>query len=134
MPLPIFITTEYLVYILKMKKISTLNKTEQKAIEEFKELLNKKYPKDIESVKLFGSKARGDFHKESDIDLMVVLKNANENKKDNISDTAYDLLLKYEVDISPRIYSLKEFNYLNDMPTVFMQIVKKEGIELWNKQ
>ena len=117
-----------------MKNISTLNKIEQEAIEEFKELLNKKYPKDIESVKLFGSKARGDFHEESDIDLMVVLKGADENEKDKITDAAYDLLLKYEVDISPRVYSSKEFNYLNNIPTVFMQIIKREGIELWNKQ
>jgi len=111
-----------------MKKISTLNKTEQKALKEFKELLNKKYPKDIVSIKLFGSKARGDFHKESDVDVMVVLKNENKSKskKDDIADAAYDLLLKYEVDISPRVYSLKEFNYLNNIPTVFMQIIRKE--------
>ena len=117
-----------------MKIISTLNKTEKKAVQEFKELLDKKYSKDITSVKLFGSKARGDFHKESDIDLMVVLKNANENKKDDISDLTYDLILKYRVDISPHIYSLKNFNYLNNIPTVFMQIVEREGIELWNKK
>ncbi|MGL5965052.1 MAG: nucleotidyltransferase domain-containing protein, partial [Fusobacteriaceae bacterium] len=34
----------------------------------------KKYIKEIEWVKIFGSRARGDFKKYSDIDLAIVLK------------------------------------------------------------
>jgi hypothetical protein len=51
----------------RLKKIN-LKDNERKALRELKERLLKKYP-GVEII-LYGSKARGDFDKESDIDLL----------------------------------------------------------------
>lgn len=52
----------------KLKKIN-LKDNERKALLELKGRLLKKYP-GVEII-LYGSKARGDFDKESDIDLLI---------------------------------------------------------------
>lgn len=107
-----------------------LTKIEYRVLSEFKRKLNRELPGEVLDLKLFGSKARGDFHKGSDIDILIVLKNLNKRNKDIIIDLSTEMLLKYGIDISTHIYSQKEFDYLNSIPTVFMQIFEKEAISL----
>ena len=52
---------------------SFLNKKEKLYLKELSEILSP-LKKDIVYFKLFGSKARGDFSKKSDIDLLLVVK------------------------------------------------------------
>lgn len=111
-----------------MKKIKHLSSNELKAVKEFKKKVNQNYQ--VVELKLFGSKARGDFSKDSDIDILLVLKRVSEKDKDEIYDLVNDILLKYEVDLSVKIFSKKEYDYLNKIPSVFMQLVQKEAIIL----
>lgn len=108
----------------------SLPKKEKGALDEFKKALLDKLDKDILELKLFGSKARGDFRKESDIDVLIVLKKADKKNQDIILNLAVKMLLKYGLDISPHIYSQKEFAYLNNIPTAFMQILDREAVPL----
>lgn len=57
----------------------------------------KKYKEKIEWVKIFGSRARGDYKEASDIDLVVFLRVSN--VIDNIRNDFYESDLKYTVDI-----------------------------------
>jgi len=81
-------------------------------------------------LKLFGSKARGDSRKDSDIDILVVLKSKSREKENFIIDLTVKILLEYGIDISPHIYSQKEYSYLNKIPSVFMQVIQKEAFAL----
>ena len=107
-----------------------LNKIEKKAAEEFKQLLENKLKEGFLAIKLFGSKARGDFHQDSDIDLIVVLQKADEKNKDKVFEAVMEILEKYEIYLSVHIYSEKEYNYLNSIPTVFMQLVQRDSITI----
>lgn len=107
-----------------------LSKTEKQALKEFKTKILEKLKGDVLELKLFGSKARGDFHKDSDIDVLVVLKNKTSRKEDFIFDLAVNNLLKYGIDLSIKIFSEKEYKYLNSIPTVFMQLFQKEAVSL----
>lgn len=113
-----------------MFKFSYLNKVEKKAIKEFKKLLKDELREQFLFIKLFGSKARGDFHKDSDIDLIVVLEASDEKIKDKIFDKVMEILNRYEVYLSIHIYSKKEYEYLNNIPTVFMQLVQRDSINI----
>ncbi len=111
-----------------MHKIKNLSFDESKAIEEFKQKITESYQ--VVELKLFGSKARGDFGKDSDIDLLLVLKRVSERDKDKIYDLVNDVLLKHCIDLSVKIFSQKEYDYLNNIPSVFMQLVQKEAVSL----
>lgn len=106
------------------------NQKLKKALQEFKEILIQKLGTQVLDLKLFGSRARKDFHRESDIDVLVVLKRATKENKKIVLDASVKILLKYGLDISPHIYPQKEFKYLNSIPSVFIQILKREAIAL----
>lgn len=107
-----------------------LPKNELHALKIFKSRLRTSLKTDQPELTLFGSYARGDFRKDSDLDLLVVLKKVILNKKNLISDLATDLFLQFNTDLSPHIYSKKEFQKLSQLETPFTLMVKKEGIRL----
>jgi len=112
-----------------------LNEIEKKAIEELIEKLKLIYGDNLVKVILYGSKARGDSTEDSDIDIMVVLKNFDkwEDEFNKIFDIVYEVETKYdyEVLISFIIKSQIEFN-ISNMP--LMLNVKDEGINLWMRE
>ena len=94
-------------------------------IEEIKNV-SKKYS-EIESVIIFGSVARDQAGKESDLDVCIVLK--NKNTKSNISNKILDLEEKYDTNINLVFtdYSFKELD------RQFIETVLREGITIYGK-
>ena len=111
------------------KYFSKIN-ARKKALLEFKKRLTKVLGEEIFEIKLFGSAAKGNFKKDSDLDVLIVLKSLSKKKKDFILTLSTEILLKYGVDISPRIYSKKEYLKEKNLPSIFMQILEKEAIPL----
>jgi len=80
----------------------------EKAIQSLKERLVELYGHDVE-LRIFGSAARGDYHENSDIDILVVLPSQVNNAiEEQVFDLAYDIELEYGVIIGTIVYS-KEF-------------------------
>lgn len=117
-----------------MAKYLSLN--EQKALDDFKKALLDKFGKGVLKLKLFGSKARGDFRKTdnigeiSDTDVFIVLKRTSLKKEDIIFEIATDILLKYNIDISPKIFSEKEYKEKMNLQIPLFLVVEKEGIAI----
>jgi len=65
----------------------------RKIVYELKEKITKKY--NLQEMRLFGSSARGDRKRESDIDIFICLSEINRKIEEDLFDTAYDLELKY---------------------------------------
>lgn len=97
---------------------------------EFKRKLLSALGKDILELKLFGSQAKGNFRKDSDIDVLIVLRSLSPKKEDFIIDLTCQILFDFGVVISPHIYSQEEYSYLNHLPSIFMQILKREALPL----
>ncbi len=114
-----------------MGKFAGLNNIEAIALESFKETLIKKYREKISLIELFGSKARGDFDKDSDIDLLVIIKKKNQKLIDYIYDTVIDVDINYSLDISLKIFSQAEYERLDTLKTPFIQNITREGVPLW---
>ena len=88
----------------------------------------------LKKIILYGSYARGDFNKSSDIDIMI-LTDLNEKEleqyKDKIYDIAYDIESEnnFEIEISPLIKNIDKYNArVNIVP--FYTNVQKEGVVL----
>ncbi len=87
------------------------------------------YKEDLHSLILYGSQARGDADKYSDIDVLVVLKRAFNYRQElnNTSEFISDLSLEYNTVISRAFISQDSF--LNDN-TPFLLNVRREGTTL----
>jgi len=78
------------------------------AVKELKATLRKNYGGEID-LKIFGSAARGDYTRYSDIDILVLLPGKVDNSlEEKIIDAAYDIELKYNVVFGIIVYG-KEF-------------------------
>jgi predicted nucleotidyltransferase len=89
--------------------------------------LEKIYGEELERVILFGSQARGDARADSDIDLLIVLKNPFDysTESDRISFLIADLCLEYNVLISCAFATNEQFQHHN---SGFFRNVRAEGI------
>ena len=120
-----------------MVKIKHLNTKEQKAVGEFIYKIIKKLKSKVVLVKLFGSKARGDYHKWSDIDILLVTKDKirfGSPEDDIIAKLKNEIILNYDIYISIVNLSLGEYEKYKNPPTPFIYWVNKEGINLWQRE
>lgn len=78
-------------------------------------------------ILLYGSKARGDFHKDSDIDVALIVKRKNWKEKSQILDLVYHVDLKHGIFISPRLLPQKILNAFIWRKTPFILNLKREG-------
>jgi predicted nucleotidyltransferase len=103
-----------------------------KAINEFVVQANKMFGNRMKKIILYGSYARGDFNKSSDIDIMILTDLTDEEiieYGEKIWDFAYDIQLENDVLLSVLIKNIDTFNYwLEAMP--FYMNVAKEGVVL----
>lgn len=86
----------------------------------------------LKKVILYGSYARGDYDKNSDIDLMI-LTDFNDNElveyRSKIRDLACELELENNIIISPLVRNIEKYNNrINIVP--FYMNVQKEGVVL----
>lgn len=86
----------------------------------------------VKKIILYGSYARGDYDKNSDIDIMVLTDLTNDEivkYRTQIWEHIYDIELENNIILSPLIKNIDEFNYWIDaLP--FYQNIQKEGVVL----
>ncbi len=111
-----------------------LTKREMEAVCEFIEEITRKYGGEIEFVRLYGSRARGEGGEGSDIDLLICVEGWDRRYLDELSDLSFDYLLKYDVLLSPIIYSEVEWISETKARTPFIKNIEREGIDLWERE
>ncbi|MPL98938.1 hypothetical protein SDC9_45150 [bioreactor metagenome] len=80
---------------------------------------------EIEKIILFGSVARGDDTKDSDIDILILT--TDEDKiEDDIFDIAFEILIEKNEYISPKIIPIEHYEKYKN--TSFYTNVNEEGI------
>ncbi|TEU21900.1 MAG: nucleotidyltransferase domain-containing protein [Anaerolineales bacterium] len=111
--------------------LSSLSPAEQAALEDFLNAVRGSLGSEVVDVQLFGSKARGDATPESDVDVLVVLRQDEPKLIDALYDLLLDVCLSHNVYISLKVFSETEYERLNHPRTPFMQSVAREGVALW---
>ena len=90
------------------------------------------YGKKLVTVLLYGSYARGDCEKDSDIDIVAIVHGGRselQNKLKEIWDISSDLELEYGTIVSPTVIPYEEFEkYKDDLP--YYRNIQKEGVEV----
>lgn len=107
-----------------------LSSSEQRALTEFRSRLRQAFGNRIVEMRLFGSRARGDSHEESDVDVLVLITQTERDIKHAIWDMANDLLLETDIYLSPLVMSVDEFHLLRDRERRLALDIEREGILL----
>jgi predicted nucleotidyltransferase len=112
---------------MKSIKDLKLKDNEIKAIEELKKIILGSYP-DAEII-LFGSKARGDFSEDSDIDVLILLyADVNSKLEEKIIGDIYDIELKYELLFGPIIINTNEWHNDYKGNPFFKENIQRDGM------
>ncbi len=115
---------------MKKKIPNNINNIIQYFVKGVNEILGNR----VKKVILYGSYARGDFQKSSDIDIMILTDLEDEELiqyRDKVWDFAYDVEYEnnFDITLSPLVKNIDKFNYwLGALP--FYMNVQKEGVVL----
>lgn len=104
-----------------------LTAQEEKAIVAFKERVLKLFGDQIVGFRLFGSRARGEGNEESDIDVLVLLKEAPASVRGQVFEISADIFLEFEIDISPLVMSEHHYEDMKRRERLLPMEIEREG-------
>ncbi|MFH1739280.1 MAG: nucleotidyltransferase domain-containing protein [bacterium] len=107
-----------------------LNDDERRWLEQYRLQLHRLYPGLIQDLVVFGSKARGESRQDSDLDLMVVIRDGDKAIKKDIAFLAYDLAVGTQAVPSIVVYTDAEKNQRIEQGISFMDSVQREGLSV----
>lgn len=109
---------------------SYLTASEQKAITAFVQAIKNRFGDRLEKVVLFGSAVRHERHEESDVDILVLIRNLVREEKEGVWDEASLLNVEWGTMLSPLVMTPEEFQNLQDRERRIAIDIITEGVEL----
>ena len=103
---------------------------EQRAIDAYLDRLHERFPGEILQVILFGSKARGDSDRWSDIDILTIVREESWPLREEINTLAAQVSLEYDVLLGPRVIGQERWERMERDRFSLYQNVITEGIPL----
>ena len=112
------------------KKYENLTEKEAEALDLLVNNLKNDLKDQLLQVQFFGSKCRGNFDQDSDIDVLLVVKKRTEEILEKIAEFHLDVDLKYDPNISLIIFSEYEYKKNKSLKSPFIDNVISEGVSL----
>jgi predicted nucleotidyltransferase len=107
-----------------------MNNTVKEALSHLKATLAEEFGQDIEII-LFGSAARGDYDKFSDVDILVLIPGEVDiTCEERIFDMAFDVGLRYDIVFGIIVYSTEFWQTPRAMVMPIYENIKQEGISI----
>ncbi|OGO40080.1 MAG: hypothetical protein A2Z04_03185 [Chloroflexi bacterium RBG_16_57_9] len=110
--------------------LANLSYQEASALQAYLRALQERFGHQLVDVLLFGSRARGESHPDSDIDVAVILDCADAQDLSLARELAFDIWLNYQVVLSVRAMSLGRWQALADMQNLFYRNIQQDAISL----
>ncbi|MCX9013143.1 MAG: nucleotidyltransferase domain-containing protein [Candidatus Methanoperedens sp.] len=119
---------DYITMRKNNSEIKASDRTREKALKEFISSIKTKYETKIDRVILFGSYVRGDYRKESDMDVLVIWKGDEVEGWNSLEREAVEVLFKYGSLISLKIISPNEYKAMKELDFPFIRNISAEGV------
>jgi predicted nucleotidyltransferase len=117
--------------MVKTSQISPhLAVSEQAGLKTLLKKLREEYSDQVRQVILFGSKARNDSHSDSDLDLLVLVKDESWALRYSIWKLAAHVELEYDLLFNIQVISLERWQAMTQAGFSLCQNVAREGIAL----
>jgi predicted nucleotidyltransferase len=111
-----------------------LKERERKAIDEFVSLVAQRMSGQVKELTLFGSSARGDYRRYSDIDVLVLIDQENLKNWERIQSLSAFVSLKFDVVLSALVMDTKRYKRHAQLRTLLYKNISQDGIRLWKKK
>lgn len=114
-----------------------LTPNERAALVELVTRLRQRYGDDLLHIVLFGSKARGDFGKESDLDLFIVVDIPDKDYRRHwrqIVDMVWEVEFEYDIVTSLIIKDERSYETMRRHGLLLYSNIQQDGIALWTKR
>ena len=107
-----------------------LTHAEQMALSRFSAWLNERFGARLRELKLFGSRARGDSHEESDLDVAIVVDDLAASEAREVGYFSGDLLTEFCVVVSPFVVSTAHMDHLRTRERAIAFEIERDGVPL----
>lgn len=107
-----------------------LTQTEEQALGVLKQNLTGMLGDRLTAITLFGSRARGDFSSDSDIDIAIIVRNLTGELKNRILDQVAEIEFDFVMPLSVLVLSEEEFDNLKKRERRLALDILKGGIAL----
>jgi predicted nucleotidyltransferase len=101
---------------------------EERWLENYLQSLARQFPGLVEQIFVFGSKARETAKVDSDLDLLVVIRESDWRLKDLVTEPGYELALGTDVVPSIMVCTKEEWEQYRRDEAPFWQTVKRDGV------
>ena len=108
----------------------TLHPEEQIWLDEYRKALLDQQPDAVKQMPLYGSKARGDAHDDSDIDILLIVKNEAANLKRVLRRIGYRLSATSYAVPSILAYTEEEWEQRKRIGSGFCETVEREAVNV----
>lgn len=82
----------------------------------------------------YGSRVRGDYTGDSDLDVLVVVKKKDRRLKDKIVDIFYSYELETDISFSLTILSFEEFEFNKRLGSPYIKHIENEGVVFYDSE
>jgi predicted nucleotidyltransferase len=101
---------------------------EERWLKSYRQALAHQFPGLVEQIVIFGSKARGTATTDSDLDILVVIREGDWRLKDQVTAPGYELSCGTEVVPSIMVYTQEEWRQRQRDGASFWQVVNRDGV------
>jgi predicted nucleotidyltransferase len=107
-----------------------LTKEEQAWLDAYREALKREHPGTVREILIYGSKARGQARAESDLDVLLIVKNDAAGLKRDLRWIGYLLAAKTDVLPSILAYTEEEWERRRRTGSTFRKAVERDGVRV----
>ena len=107
-----------------------LHPEEQTWLDEYRRVLDERHPGTVLRMILYGSKARGDAREDSDLDVLLVIRDGTDHLKFSLREIGYELAVMSDAVPSILAYTREEWEERRRRGYPFQQAVEREGVSV----
>lgn len=107
-----------------------LTREEQAWLDAYRDALNKQHPEAVQEMLIYGSKARGQAHGDSDLDVLLIVTNNAGGLKKELRWIGY--LLAARTDVLPSIlaYTQEEWESRKRSGSTFRKAIERDAVRV----